>query len=97
MKRIGDASTRDQCGRRCFPIFWIVSFVFFFFRTEASSLDTIYMAITPGKNFQHVISRLRVRADNWTLRLQMNRDEVSRLVARSSMISTKTWRGVMTL
>jgi ABC-type nitrate/sulfonate/bicarbonate transport system substrate-binding protein len=32
-----------------------VSVVFLFFGTEASSLDTIYMAITPGKNFQHVI------------------------------------------
>jgi ABC-type nitrate/sulfonate/bicarbonate transport system substrate-binding protein len=29
--------------------------VFLFFATEAFSLDTVYMAITPGKNFQHVI------------------------------------------
>ena len=55
MKRIGDTSRRDQCGRRCFTIFGLVSVVFLFFGTEASSLDTIYMAITPGKNFQHVI------------------------------------------
>jgi len=55
MKRIGNTSRQDQCGRRCFTIFGLVSVVFLFFGTEASSLDTIYMAITPGKNFQHVI------------------------------------------
>jgi len=55
MKTSGDASKWDQCGRRCFTIFGIVSVVLLFFETTASSLDTIYMAITPGKNFQHVI------------------------------------------
>lgn len=44
------ASRRD---RWC-SIFGIVSVVLLFFGTEASSLDTIHMAIT-GKNFQHVI------------------------------------------
>jgi ABC-type nitrate/sulfonate/bicarbonate transport system substrate-binding protein len=29
--------------------------VLLLFGTEASGLDTVYMAITPGKNFQHVI------------------------------------------
>ena len=55
MKEIGEASRWDRRGRRWCTIFGIVSAVFFVFRTEASGLDTIYMAITPGKNFQHVI------------------------------------------
>src|SRR5215475_8228552 len=55
MKEIGEASRWDRCGRRWCTIFGIVSAVFLVFRTEASGLDTIYMAITPGKNFQHVI------------------------------------------
>src|SRR6266581_3005387 len=55
MKSIGEPSGLGQCGRRRFAIFGIVGAVFLFFGTEASSLDTIYMAITPGKNFQHVI------------------------------------------
>src|SRR5215510_3352769 len=55
MKEIGEASRWDRRGRRWCTIFGIVSAVFLVFRTEASALDTIYMAITPGKNFQHVI------------------------------------------
>src|SRR5262245_41474543 len=55
MREIGEASRWDRRGRRWCTIFGIVSVVFLVFRTEASGLDTIYMAITPGKNFQHVI------------------------------------------
>ena len=55
MKRIGGASRRGQCGPRWCAIFGIVSVVLLFFTTKATSLDTIYTAITPGKNFQHVI------------------------------------------
>src|SRR5215813_10714556 len=55
MKEIGEASRWYRRGRRWCTIFGIVSAVFLVFRTEASGLDTIYMAITPGKNFQHVI------------------------------------------
>ena len=55
MTRLRHPSRRDQRRRRSGSAFGIVSAVFLFFATEAFSLDTIYMAITPGKNFQHVI------------------------------------------
>jgi NitT/TauT family transport system substrate-binding protein len=55
MKGLRHPSRRDQRRRRSCSAFGIVSAVFLFFATEAFSLDTIYMAITPGKNFQHVI------------------------------------------
>ena len=55
MKRITLASRRDGCCRGWCVISWVVSALLLLFGTGASSLDTIYTAITPGKNFQHVI------------------------------------------
>jgi ABC-type nitrate/sulfonate/bicarbonate transport system substrate-binding protein len=55
MKKLRHPSRRDQRRRRSCSAFGIVSAVFLFFAAQASGLDTIYMAITPGKNFQHVI------------------------------------------
>jgi len=52
--KIACALRQNPCRRRCSAIFSIgVAFVLLC--TNASGLDTVYMAITPGKNFQHVI------------------------------------------
>ena len=55
MKRISDPSMRHQCGLRRWSILAIASAILLFFGAEGFGLDTIYMAITPGKNFQHII------------------------------------------
>jgi ABC-type nitrate/sulfonate/bicarbonate transport system substrate-binding protein len=55
MKRLRHPLRQDQRRRSSCSAFGIVSAVFLFFATQASGLDIIYMAITPGKNFQHVI------------------------------------------
>jgi len=55
MKRIGDATRRDGCGRERRTGLMIVSALLLLLGTDVFGLDTIYLAITPGKNFQHVI------------------------------------------
>ena len=53
MKRTGDPSGSVGWERGCWAILLVVSAIFL--GTEASGLETIYLAITPSKNFQHVI------------------------------------------
>ena len=53
MKRTGDPSGSVGWERGCWATLLVVSAIFL--GTEASGLETIYLAITPSKNFQHVI------------------------------------------
>src|SRR5262245_64708421 len=55
MKRIGCLSSSGQRGQKACSALVIVAAALFWFGAQASPADTIYMAITPGKNFQHVI------------------------------------------
>src|SRR5438309_3361179 len=54
MKKIEDPSRQVGWGRGWCATLVIVNTVLLL-GTEVSGLDTLYLAITPGKNFQHVI------------------------------------------
>jgi hypothetical protein len=53
MKKIARVLRQNRCHQRWRALFG-VGFVLLFIGIGVSGLDTIYMAITPGKNFQHV-------------------------------------------
>src|SRR5215467_9779892 len=53
MKKIEHPSRQVGLERGCWATLLVVSAIFL--GTEASGLETIYLAITPSKNFQHII------------------------------------------